>query len=488
MKLLRIFLVFIASLFIAIPMIAQETPALDLSGAGDSLYPDLGNSGYDVQHYTIRLQTPMNENTITAEAVITALATADLEQFNLDFSRLNIDSLSVNGEAAEFSRSGSELMILPPQPLAEGDTFEVVIAYHGTPSSSVNPSLGAALGWNYASRIVYVVSEPDGAQTWFPANDHPSDKATFTLEITVPEGFVVAANGVLEETVTRDGQTTFRWEMRQPMAAYLATVNIDRYVEFSDESPDGVPIRNYLPARYENFNDRVFGLQGEMLDYFASIFGEYPFDVYGAVVVDQSLGFALETQTISLFDNTIFVGDSENVVAHELAHQWFGDSVSLSDWSDIWLNEGFASYAEWLWLEYSQGVQTRDAAIADAYDFMSGRAFQEFGYSDREIRAELAYFGLTGEPNANDLFNAAVYYRGGLTLHALRLTVGDETFFEIIRAYADQYRYGNATTDDFFAIAEEMSGLNLGKFKQDWLYSLAIPPIPSMGLFPPNLD
>ncbi|MBE2183204.1 MAG: M1 family metallopeptidase [Anaerolineae bacterium] len=487
MNLQRIFSLLITACLLAAFSAAAQDGQLDLSSAGDSLYPELGSSGFDVQHYTIRLQTPMDENAITAEAIITAVATADLEQFNLDLVSLNIDNLTVNGESAEFSRSGSELMILLPQPLSAGDSFEVVIQYHGMPTPTQDPSLGARLGWNFADGLVYVVSEPDGAQTWFPANDHPSDKATFTLEITVPEGFVVAANGVLEETTTQDGQTTFRWEMRQPMATYLATVNIDRYVEFESESAEGVPLRNYLPERYSRFNDRVFGRQGEMVDYFSNIFGPYPFDAYGAVVVDQPLGFALETQTISLFGSSILMGDADDVVAHELAHQWFGNSISLEDWSDIWLNEGFASYAEWLWLEHTEGPDARDAAIAEAYGFMSGDGWQEFGLTNAQIRAELMSMGLTGSPDPDNLFNAAVYYRGGLTLHALRLVVGDDAFFEILRTYAGQYTYGNATTDDFFAIAEAISGRNLEKFKRDWLYVIQIPSIPAMRLFPPNL-
>jgi aminopeptidase N len=481
----RIGLALLAITIVAVPAAAQSD---ELSGVGDSLYPLLGNAGYDVQHYDIALWTPVTENTIDAMTTIEAIATQNLERFHLDLNGLTVDRVVVNGAAAEFVRDGRELVITPASSIANGQSFIVEIAYHGVPRSTIEPSIGATLGWNYNGGDIYVVSEPNGAQTWFPANDHPSDKATFTLRITVPSGLVVAANGVLTDVTEGDDETaTFTFEMRQPMATYLATVNIDDFRLVESESEGGVPIRNYVPAQFDALESRTFGRQGEMIDFFSELYGPYPFDVYGAVVVDAPIGFALETQTLSLFGiSALMAGPaSENVVAHELAHQWFGNSVALADWSDIWLNEGFATYSEWLWLEYSEGPDALDAAVRQAYAFMSGEAFIEYGFSPAQITASLREFGVPGSPDGANLFNASVYLRGGLTLHALRLSLGDDLFFNFIRAYADRFRNANVTTDDLMALVSEMAGRSYDKFFEEWLEASIIPSIPQMELAPP---
>jgi len=454
-------------------------------GVGDSLFPRLGNGGYDAQHYTIALETPVTENAITATMTLEAIATQDLTSFNLDFVGLNVDRVLVNGEEAAFERQGQELIITPATPLAKDDLFTVEIAYHGTPRAVISPMLGP-MGWNYSRGSVYVAGEPEGAATWYPVNDHPLDKATYRFEITVPQGIEVAANGLLVETIENGDKVTYVFEVNQPMASYLATVNIDDFVIQESESASGIPIRNYIPEELLEYA-HVFDRQGEMIEYFSTLFGEYPFDVYGAVVIDQFLGYALETQTMSLFGSDMLLGDpeqAERVVAHELSHQWFGDSVSLVDWSDIWLNEGFASYAEWLWAEYNGGEEALNEAVISNYQFMSGEAFLDYGYTEQEAIAQARQFGAPGEPTANELFNASVYLRGGLVLHALRLAVGDDEFFEILRTYAERFQYGNARTADFIALAEEISGRDLDKFFNEWLYEVDLPPIPELGLAP----
>jgi aminopeptidase N len=255
------------------------------------------------------------------------------------------------------------------------------------------------------------------------------------------------------------------------MASYLATINIDEFDLETSQTENGVPIRNYYPAGSPAAMRSPFERQGEMIDYFSDLFGAYPFEVYGALVIDTAFGAALETQTLSIFSKAMIDPNqpegSESVVAHELAHQWFGDSVSLADWRDIWLNESFATYAQGLWTEHTKGPEARDEWIRDIYAYVS------------ENRQSMSP---PGEPPADMLFNASVYVWGALALHALRLEVGDDTFFEILQTYHDRFKGGNARTADFIAVAEEVSGKELRAFFDSWLYSEDLAPIPALGL------
>jgi aminopeptidase N len=297
------------------------------------------------------------------------------------------------------------------------------------------------------------------------------DKAAYTFRVTVPEPFEVAANGMLTDTVDNGDTSTYLFEAREPMASYLTTINIDEFDLETMQSGEGVPIRNYYSTGLPTEVRTPFARQGEMLDYFSEIFGPYPFEVYGALVVDTEFGAALENQTLSIFGMDMIdledMEDTELVVAHELAHQWYGDSVSVADWGDIWLNEGFATYAEGLWMEHTRGRAALDGFI-------------EYLYS--EVKAYPEDYPAPGNPTANNLFNGGVYLRGGLTLHALRLDVGDEDFFDILRTYHNKFKGGNAATEDFISVAEELSGKELSDLFEDWLYQMELPPIPQLGL------
>jgi aminopeptidase N len=261
------------------------------------------------------------------------------------------------------------------------------------------------------------------------------------------------------------------FEAREPMASYLATINIDEFDIETSESENGIPIRNYFPSGLSEDYRRIFERQDEMLVYFSDIFGPYPFEVYGALVIDKRFGAALETQTLSIFSIAMLEPDqfagSEEVVAHELAHQWFGDSVSLGDWSDIWLNESFATYAQVLWLEHIHGQRVADERIRTMYSVV---------VQNQDSMSP------PGKPPADGLFNLGVYYWGALCLHALRLEVGDDVFFQILKTYYERYKDGNVRTADFIAVAEEVSGKELSAFFDSWLYSEDVAPIPALGL------
>ena len=377
----------------------------------------------------------------------------------------------MNGQPTAFTREGLELTVLPAAPLPVGEPFTVEVAYEGVPEPVSPSAIPIRMGWNRHPGGVYVASEPIGSATWFPVNEHPLDKATYTISVTVPEPYVVAANGLLMETIDNGSTLTYVWENDDPTASYLVTVNIGAFVLEEQEGPDGLPIRNYFPESV--YEDAVFdfGRTAEMIAFFNEIFGPYPFDAYGVVVADQHLGFALETQTLSLFGLRHVDGmrSSENTVAHELAHQWFGNAVSLADWSDIWLNEGFATYASYLWEEHDKGPDIFADMMHQMYMLLASAQ---------------GLMPPPGSPPPGDLFNGSVYIRGAMTLHALRAEIGDDAFFELLPAYYEAYKFGNATTEGFIALAEEISGQDLGAFFDGWLYDIALPSIPAYGWEP----
>jgi len=442
------------------------------AGLGDSYYPGFGNGGYDVTHYTLDITVnDVATSDLTAITTIAANATQDLLSFNLDFIGFEISTLTVNGAPADFSRKEQELTVTPLKPLMAGQSFTVVVQYNGSPDEMQSVALPVQTGWVIVDGGSFVMSEPDGSANFYPVNDHPLDKATYTFRITVPHPLEVAANGALIETLDNGDTSTFTFETRDPMASYLATINIDEFDIETMTSDNGIPIRNYYSSELPKEVRKPFARQGEMLDYFSEIYGAYPFDVYGSMVMNTEFDSALENQTLSIYGIDMIdyedVEGTELTVAHELSHQWFGDSVSVADWSDIWLNEGFATYSEGLWIEHLHGREALDEWAKSQYT---------------DVVDYPQYFVAPGNPPADDLFNGGVYVRGGLTLHALRLEVGDQAFFEILPVYFERYQNGNSSTADFIAVAEEISGKDLTEFFDNWLYNETILPIPAMGL------
>ncbi|MCP3976794.1 MAG: M1 family metallopeptidase [bacterium] len=433
-------------------------------GIGDNYFPDLGNPGYDVNHYTLDLVFEPAATRLGGVVTIEATALQALTTFNLDFTGLTIDSVAVDGSEAAFELIEEDVVISPQTPIAQDEEFTIDVEYGGQPRSTGSGAVPFGIGWTTVNGQNYVVAEPDGAHSWFPSNDHPLDKATYTFRINVPDGVTAAASGTFVEQITDVGRSIWVWEMRSPMTTYLATVVIGDFdiVEDPAASLDaGVAIRHVLPAGTTVADWPGLERQGEMIAYLAELFGPYPFETYGIAIV-EGFGAALENQTLSLFDRNLAESFFfEDVLIHELAHQWFGDSVSLGQWSDIWLNEGFASYAEWLWIEREQGRATLETGIAVERD-----QFDEAG------------FNAPGVPPSFDLFNRAVYRVGAMTLHALRLTVGDDAFFDILKAYAARFANGSAVTADFVALAEEISAMELDDLFDAWLIEQPVPQFP----------
>src|SRR3990172_2948655 len=351
-----------------------STPRPGADSAGDPFYPGLGNGGYDVEHYTLELSVDVARQTLLGTATIEAQATQDMSAFNLDFAGFEIDAVTVNGTPSMYSRSGWELAITPSEPLRAAATFTTVVAYHGTPGEGVElDDAPFDLSWAFHADGAYVMNgEPSGAPTWYPVNAHPSDKATYTFRITVPRPYLVAANGVLKQTIKHGNVVTYVWEARDPMASYLSTVNVGRFIVQEAVGPGGLPIRHYVSEGFANVASAILDRTADMIAFFSERFGAYPFEAYGVAVVGGEGHGGLEAQTMTvltghLLEDLAAMDDrlppedrAEIIAAHELAHQWFGNSVSLMRWSDIWLNEGFATYAGWLWLEHTAGPVVYD--------------------------------------------------------------------------------------------------------------------------------
>ena len=447
--------------------VPSEPAAIEsLLGVGDTLYPNLGNGGYDVQHYTVDLTFDPEADTINVLVSIESVATLSLEAFSLDFVGFDITDITVDGNNASFERRDEELIITPPAILAAGETFTTTVAYNGQPTPFRSAALPFDVGWKTdRDGVAYVVSEPDGAHSWLPVNDHPTDKATYTFQLTVPDPLIAAANGTLVETITDLGWATWVWESNDPMASYLATVVVGNLSIIPDEpstTVSGIPVRNVIPDDLSAQSLATLAKHGEMIAHFEDVFGPYPFEAYGLAVVD---GFeaALENQTLSIFGRDMVDVPQffETVTVHEPAHQWFGNSISPADWSDIWLNEGFATYSEWLWLEHTRGESVAAATIQGE-------------------RNAIASAGVPppGTPPADDLFNWSVYTRGGLVLHALRVEMGDDAFFELLRTYVERYTNDAVSTEEFIELAESVAGRDLTPLFDAWLYGESVPQLP----------
>ncbi|GAA3611321.1 M1 family metallopeptidase [Microlunatus ginsengisoli] len=436
---------------------ATARPGPGAPTAGDSLFPDIGNGGYDVAHYGIRLSYHRSTKTITASTTIRARATKPLTSYTLDLEGLTVTRVKVNGHNANWSRSGHKLKITPKRALR--GSFTTTVDYRGKPTTHVDPD-GALDGWIPTSDGATVLSEPVGAMTWFPNNNTPRDKATFDVAVNVPKDLEVAGSGDLTARKRHGKTTTWHWQQRRPMATYLAMISIAQYDVYHStmRSITGkkLPIWTFVDPKLGTLATQRAALPG-IIRFEERRFGPYPQTSVGLVVKDTGVGYSLETQNRPVFDEA----PSDLLMVHELAHQWFGDSLTPKDWGDIWLNEGFATYAESLWTAAHGGPST-------AAQFTQTMA-------DNPASSDLWKPAPAALTDPADLFSDPVYTRGGLTLEALRQKVGDRAFARILTTWASRHRYGGVRTSQFVALAERVSGQNLGSFFHTWLYVPARP-------------
>jgi aminopeptidase N len=417
--------------------------------APGSLFPEQGSSRYNVKHYAIGL-TFETSGEIKAKTSLIAKSRKRLKSFALDLEGLTVDSVEVNGHKADYSRRDNKLIIKPSKAL--DGRFSVTVRYHGKPVTHIDPD-GAQDGWVPTSDGATVLSEPVGAMTWFPNNNTPRDKATFDMKITVPSKLEVAGSGDLKSVRKHDGQETWRWVQPYQQATYLAMISIGNYDVYKSTMTTTtgrkLPIWSFIEPKFGKLEHQR-ALIPKIIRSQERKFGPYPFNSAGIVVKDTEVGYALETQNRPVFDKT----PPDVINVHEWAHQWYGNSVSVSDWRDIWLNEGFAAYAEWLWDASHGGPSTAEA-------------FQQ-AYNNPKTVWSPAPAALT-EPA--DLFGDQSYTRGRMTLEALRQKIGSRDFFIILRKWAQQNEYGNVSTREFIALSERVSGQDLNAFFDAWLYT-----------------
>lgn len=468
--------VLVAMTGLAVPAHAGAAPTPGAPGLGDRLYPKLGNGGYDVTNYDLRLNYPAKNprQVVTGEVVVTAVATQSLSRFNLDFAGRSVGAVSVNGAAATFSRSGEELVIKPARYLAKGKRFTVTVK--GFTAAPIPATADAPDGWVATADGTVLAGQPNSSHKLFPSNDHPRDMATYTIRLTTPKGWTGVASGKHVRDSVSASTVTSVFRESKPMASELVQVVAGDFVVHHRPRVNGVPFRDVVPRRLASKLLPKAAVERSQMAWMAKQVGPYPFENYGSLVIDADLGFALETQTLSLYDTSLFNAPAyvlNPIMAHELAHQWFGDSVAPRSWSDVWQNEG---HATWYELRYAA-----DTKVFKKYTgYANETAFYKAMY--QQANQWRKKYGPVARPARStsvwDVFNPNVYGGGALALYALRQKIGAKKFQRLERAWVSKYRGKSASTADFIALASKVSGSNLKPFLNSWLYGTKVPPMP----------
>ncbi|MEU5691943.1 M1 family metallopeptidase [Actinosynnema sp. NPDC020468] len=411
--------------------------------------PTHGSTRLRVEHYDLDLEYKPLSGRLAGRARLTAVVGGpDLE---LDFGPLTVNRVLVDGRDVRYAHGGGKLRL---RGRFRG-RHEVEVRYAGI-ARPVRTRHWGELGWEQLSDGALVASQPVGAPSWFPCNDLVRDKAPYRIAVTAPSQYTVVANGLLVDG--RTGGSTTRWvyEQREPMATYLASVQIGQYERFPLSVGQDVVFPSSLARRVEH----DFARQPRMMALFEELFGPYPFAEYHVVVTEDELEVPVEAQGMSVFGSNHADGrrSFERLVAHELAHQWFGNSVGLAQWRDIWLNEGFACYAEWLWSENSGG---------DPAAVIAARTRARLAREPQDLRI--------GDPGVADMFDDRVYKRGALTVHAVRQVLGDHAFFAVLREWTRTHRHGTATTADFVLLAQRHTDTPLAPLFHAWLQETRLP-------------
>ncbi len=429
-------------------------------GVGDVLFPDLGSPLLDVTHYAIDLTYDPTAAHIDATVTLDIDAIATFDDFTLDAVGLDVGSVLVDGVAAGFEVDDPELKITPSTPIAAKQSFVVDVEYSAeADGSQVSP--GATSGWFITDDGTFTLNEPDGARSWLPSNDHPLDKATYTFTLHVPSGITAVANGMLQHHETDGSSDTWVWSIDSPMTTYVIQVLTGHYDIVEADGPDGLALIHAIQSGDRELMQPFLDVTADQIDFFDDFFGPFPFANYGVAMTDGVIGGAMEEQTRSLFSRQDFTSGElgyyeQLLLSHELTHQWFGDAVSPAAWTDIWLNESFATYGQWMWLEHVGFETVQESADTNLAQRQDG---------------EVA----TGDPGRRGLFGYEVYDGGAVILHALRTQVGDTMFFAILRAWAGDGYGESHSSADFIALVESMTGDDYTTFFDDWLYATDLP-------------
>lgn len=429
---------------------------------GDPYAPQSGDTSFSVLHYDLSLKYRVATNRLDSVAVISAVARQPLTSFSLDLVGLRATSVTVDTDKRTSFRQGPrKLTVKLAAPVPTGTTFQVQVRYGGSPFP--RQTRWGLIGWEELADGILVASQPTGAPTWFPCNDRPSDKARYRIEVNLEDGYTVLATGRLLSRTKSSGRITWVFAQQIPTASYLVALHAGRYRTRPLELAM-VPGTVAYPAALATRVQADLATLPTMMALFERCFGPYPMGRYDLVVTADDLEIPLEAQGMAVFGANHLDGNgsSERLVAHELAHQWFGNSVGLATWPDIWLNEGFCCYAEWLWSEEAGRLTCHQLAK-----------------QHRAILARLPQDLLVASPGPDHMFDDRVYKRGALTLHALRRVVGDEPFFTILRSWTTAKRHATATTEDFVRLAEDVTGRDLGSLFTAWLHRPELPKLPA---------
>lgn len=457
---------------------APPAPAAAPAGLNDPIYPQLGQAGLDVQHYDVSLTVPRpGTPELRGEVTLTVRSTRPLAEVRLDFLGPEVSAARWNGQPVPFrtDSQAQKLIVTPPTPLRPGTAARLTVTYAGTPGEVLDPDFSTPLrlGWQSVAAgegkagANFTLSEPNGTHTFLPCNDHPSDKATYTTRVTVPEGFVAAASGVEGRQSAAKGTRTFVFTQAQPIPTYALAIHVNRFERaVAPAVPAGangsaVARRDYFPLGTPQDVRAAYTRTDEMLRVLSSWFGPYPFGAYGVAVVTPPLP-ALETATLSTMP---LRSSTERVAVHELAHQWFGNNVTPVTWADTWLSEGFATYAELLWAE-AQGED--------------GQAVAAHWYANLERRAPRSLVATT----AGQLFDLSAYQRGALALHALRAAVGEGNFRRVLQAYSARFSGGTVDTAALLALVGEQTGAAGAAALRPWVEWERLPPLPVLHPLP----
>jgi aminopeptidase N len=426
--------------------------AVGAPGVGDPFFPLAGNGGIDVQDYNLKLAYDPATDRLEGTATLRIIATQDLSRFDLDLREFTLGTVTVDGLPATIARRGQELQITPKRTLRKGAPFTVVVPYAGVPKVVIDPDESSE-GFVPTGDGAFVVNEPQGSPGWYPANDTPRDKATYTIAMAVPAGLTAVGNGALVSQTAAGGRTTFTWRERFPMAPYLTTITIGKFVVTTGRA-GSIPTYVAVDPSQVSASAPALRKLPEMVAFLQDLYGPYPFETVGAIVDDApDVGYALETQTKPAFDRA----PDDTTLLHELSHQWYGDAVTLRQWPDIWLHEGFATWSEWIWAERHGGPSAKQQ-----FDELAGTPATDEDFWNPP----------PGNPGAAaSLFDGTIYDRGAMTLEALREKIGDRAFFTVMRRWYAEHKYGNVSTPEFVALAQQVSRQNLGPFFRAWLYT-----------------
>ncbi|MEU9121646.1 M1 family metallopeptidase [Streptomyces sp. NPDC048506] len=449
---------------------------LGAQGLGDRLFPTLGNPGYDVTSYDVSLDySGHNDRLLDATTEITARATTELDHINLDFARGTVRSVRIGGAPAEHQQHGEDLVLTPAAHIAAGQELKISIQHTSDPRGTSDG------GWIRTTDGLAMANQADAAHRVFPCNDHPSDKALFTFHITAPQELTVVANGLPQGSARRAATRTWTYRTTHPMATELAQISIGKSSVLFRQGPNGLPIRDVVPTADRAVLEKWLTKTPDQMAWLERRLGRYPFETYGVLIANARTGFELETQTLSLFEKAMFTSGQlprwyvESVMVHELAHQWFGDSVSPRRWSDVWLNEAHATWYEALYAQEKGDFRASlDARMRQAYEQSDG------------WRAEGGPPAAPKVPQPGEkisLFRPIVYDGSALVLYALRQKIGTAAFEQVERAWVTEHRDGVADSADFIALSSKVAGQDLSGFFHGWLYGAHTPPMPGHPLW-----